>query len=84
MKKIDAQCAARNSAKIIQSVLNAEDVLFAANAESLEVVSMVKIIIDKEKCIGCAACTSVCDNFEIKDGKAYAKETEVDEPGCNK
>lgn len=45
---------------------------------------MVKIIIDKEKCIGCAACTSVCDNFEMKDGKAHAKKTEVDEAGCNK
>jgi len=27
---------------------------------------MVKITVDKEKCIGCGACTSVSDNFEIK------------------
>ncbi|MBR9692295.1 4Fe-4S binding protein [Candidatus Woesearchaeota archaeon] len=41
-----------------------------------------KITIDKEKCLGCGACTQ-CDNFEIKDGKAYAKKSEVEELGCN-
>ena len=44
-----------------------------------------KITIDKEKCIGCGACTAQCDNFEVKDdGKAYAKKAEVEELGCNK
>lgn len=36
----------------------------------------MKITIDKEKCIGCGACTSVSDNFEIKDGKAIVKNSE--------
>ena len=31
------------------------------------------ISVDKEKCIGCGACVSVSDNFEIKDGKAIVK-----------
>jgi len=44
-----------------------------------------KIRVDKEKCIGCGACASQCDNFEIgDDGKAYAKKSEVKELGCNK
>ena len=33
---------------------------------------MIKV--DKEKCIGCGACASVSDNFEIKDGKAVVKD----------
>lgn len=33
---------------------------------------MVKI--DKEKCIGCGACVSLCEEvFEMKDGKAHVK-----------
>ena len=35
---------------------------------------MIKV--DKEKCIGCGACISVSDNFEIKDGKAVVKNPE--------
>ena len=42
-----------------------------------------KINVDKEKCIGCGACTVQCDNFEIKEGKAVAKKTEVEDIGCN-
>jgi ferredoxin len=33
---------------------------------------MVKV--DKEKCIGCGLCESICpEAFELKDGKAYVK-----------
>lgn len=37
---------------------------------------MVKVSVDKEKCIGCGACVSVSDNFEVKDGKAIVKDSE--------
>ncbi|MBN1793244.1 ferredoxin [Candidatus Woesearchaeota archaeon] len=43
------------------------------------------IIIDRERCIGCGVCAARCKNFEMKDdGKAYAKELEVKEIGCNR
>ena len=42
-----------------------------------------KIEVDKDACIGCGACTAQCDNFEMDGDKAKAKETEVDEKGCN-
>jgi len=46
---------------------------------------MFKIIHNREKCAGCGACVSVCDNWEIgEDGKAKPKKTEVEEVGCNK
>ena len=33
---------------------------------------MVKV--DKEKCIGCGACVSICGKvFEMKDGKSHVK-----------
>ena len=33
-----------------------------------------KVLVDKEKCIGCGACESVCGEvFYIKDGKAHVK-----------
>jgi len=36
---------------------------------------MVKIVISKEKCIGCGLCASMCEQvFEMgKDGKAFVK-----------
>jgi len=35
---------------------------------------MAKVKIDKEKCIGCGACESLCpDAFKMKDGKAEFK-----------
>jgi ferredoxin len=47
---------------------------------------MVKfeIIVKKDECIGCGACTT-CDNFELndKDNKAYPKKKIVDSLGCN-
>ncbi len=43
-----------------------------------------KIKVDKEKCIGCGSCVALCEgNFELKDGKAYAKKAVSDLP-CNK
>jgi len=42
-----------------------------------------KIEFDKEKCLGCGACTQ-CDNWELKDGKASPKKTELGDIGCNK
>lgn len=42
-----------------------------------------KVEIDVDACIGCGACTS-CDNFELgDDGKAKAKQAELDEIGCS-
>ena len=39
-----------------------------------------KIVFDKPNCIGCSACTSVCDNWEMKDdGKSYPKKTDLDD-----
>jgi len=43
-----------------------------------------KIEVEKEACIGCAACTAQCDNFEMDGDKAKAKQTEVDDISCNK
>jgi ferredoxin len=44
-----------------------------------------KIKINKEKCIGCGSCESVCPKtFGIKQGKAYAKKQEVEEITCEK
>ena len=43
-----------------------------------------KITIDKDACIGCGACASVCDNFTMIEGKSEANEAEVEDIGCNK
>ena len=34
---------------------------------------MVKVIVDKEKCIGCGSCAAICRTFEMRDGKAHVK-----------
>ena len=42
-----------------------------------------KIIVDKNKCIGCGACVAACsDSFEMKDGKAHAVKAEVEKLTC--
>ncbi len=42
-----------------------------------------KVEVDREKCIGCGMCASLCpDEFELKDGKAVAKKAELEELGC--
>lgn len=45
----------------------------------------VKIIHDKNICIGCGACAAVCAaNWEMgSDGKAKPKKIELDDLGCN-
>jgi len=47
---------------------------------------MFKIILDKDKCIGCGTCVAVCPgNYELdKDGKAKALNEEVESLGCNR
>lgn len=43
-----------------------------------------KIVIDKNKCIGCGNCAALCHNFEMaEDGKAKVKVEEVEDLGCN-
>lgn len=48
-------------------------------------MSKYKIEQEIEKCIGCGSCVSLCSsNWEIKDdNKAYPKNVELDEIGCN-
>ena len=42
---------------------------------------MVKIKVDRVKCIGCGACSATCpDCFEMKDGKAITKKSDCDAP----
>ena len=42
-----------------------------------------KIEFDRDKCLGCGACTR-CDNWGIADdGKASPVESEFNEIGCN-
>jgi len=46
---------------------------------------MTKIKVDKEKCIGCGACVSICPaSFEMFEGKAREKKTEVKKITCEK
>lgn len=46
---------------------------------------MAKIIVDKEKCIGCGACAATCPaTFEIVEGKAYVKKADVKKITCEK
>jgi len=52
------------------------------------VKTKLKIIQDREKCIGCGACVAVCpDNWFMEDdGKSSPKKTIIEqkEEGCNK
>ncbi|MEM2707824.1 MAG: ferredoxin [Candidatus Pacearchaeota archaeon] len=43
-----------------------------------------KVKIDKEKCIGCGSCVSICDNFYIKNGKANVKKEIINEEEYDK
>ena len=47
-------------------------------------MAKIKITQDYDACIGCGACAAICpDNWEMKDGKAVPRETELEECGCN-
>jgi len=44
-----------------------------------------KIEQNRDVCIGCGACVSVCpDNWVMKGDKSHPKKTELNEIGCNK
>lgn len=44
-----------------------------------------KIIVDKEKCIGCGACVATCSrSFVMKDGKSVAVKSSVEKLSCEK
>ena len=46
---------------------------------------MVKIKVDREACIGCWACASICPaGFEMFEGKAREKKAEVKKLTCEK
>ena len=42
-----------------------------------------QVSVDQDKCIGCGACTEICDNFELKEGKSSPKKAVIDEIGCS-
>jgi ferredoxin len=42
-----------------------------------------KISVDRSKCIGCGACTNMCDNFKLVGEKASPVKPIVTEIGCN-
>jgi ferredoxin len=42
-----------------------------------------KITVDKEECIGCGACVSMCSSmFKMVGGKSVPKKDTVDNIGC--
>ena len=42
-----------------------------------------KIEVNKEKCIGCGNCANICPaSFEMEEGKAVPKRTEVETVTC--
>ncbi len=48
------------------------------------IMAKYKLEIDSATCIGCAACSAVCDNWEMNGDKAVPKVADVDDVGCNK
>lgn len=45
---------------------------------------MPKIKVDKKKCIGCGNCANICNNFEMKFGKADVKKSSPEKITCEK
>lgn len=47
-----------------------------------------KIEFNREACIGCGSCSSICDNWVVEERdkvmKAKPKKAELDEIACNK
>jgi len=44
-----------------------------------------KIIVDRDKCIGCGACVATCPgSFEMKEGKSFPIKPEVEKLTCEK
>jgi ferredoxin len=47
-------------------------------------MAKIKIEQNRDICIGCGACTSVCpDNWVMKGDKSYPKKTELNDIDCN-
>lgn len=45
---------------------------------------VIKIELNRDKCIGCACCAAICSNFQMSnDGKAKIKKDSLNELGCN-
>jgi ferredoxin len=43
-----------------------------------------KIVQDRNACIGCGACASICpDNWVMEGNKSKPKKTKIDKLGCN-
>ena len=46
---------------------------------------MAKIKVDKKECIGCGSCAEICgSNFEMKNGKAHVKKSNIKKVTCEK
>jgi len=49
----------------------------------IRIVFMVKVSVNKKKCIGCGACVDVCDNFKLVGDKAQPIDPNPPKVGCN-
>ena len=44
---------------------------------------MVKVSVDKNKCIGCGECVKICKNFKMVNNKSVPVDKNPKEIGCN-
>lgn len=42
-------------------------------------INKYRVEVDRNKCIGCGACESVCKNFKVEEGKSKAINQSIDE-----